>query len=268
MRENKFRHGTCPNSVSIIVPVLNEEKEIHKTVQYLRSLDPPPLEIIVVDGGSTDDTILKCKQIEEYVRVIESQRGRAAQMNAGAADAKGDVLLFVHCDSRPPRDAINHVTHVLNTPRNVLGGFATKIEYQGRMLLLLSLHQLVKTYIYPLLFRPLQTIRGLRCMFGDQSLFCRREDFNRVGGFDETLVIMEDADLCLRLHEYGLRNGTPGQQVQVLKAINVTSGRRLAAWGTLRATYIHFRIGLAWFFGVSHEELYALYHTLYTDSFR
>ena len=103
--------------------------------------------------------------------------------------------------------------------------------------------------------------------FGDQSIFCRAPDFWRVGGYEESLPVMEDADLCLGMHRGGLASGKPGREVQLL-AYNVTSGRRIAALGNRRSTYIQFRISLAWWLGMRSERLSALCEELYSDSYR
>lgn len=189
-------------------------------------------------------------------------------MNKGAAASKGDILMFVHADSRPPRDAVARARAALLDQGTVLGGFATVIEQQGRPLIFTTLHNFVSSYYGPLLFRPMGFFRGLKCMFGDQSLFCRAGDFWRVGGYNEALPIMEDADLCVRMHENGLKSGKPGREVQLLGAVSRTSGRRIAPWGNAKATMVQFRIALAWWQGVPPEKLWELYDTLYTDAYR
>lgn len=252
--------------VSIIVPTLNESKIIADTVAYLRSLDPPPHEIIVVDAKSSDGTAQAARKAG--ATVIRSARGRARQMNAGASVSSGDILMFVHCDSRPPKEAIRACRTVLRDQRNVLGGFTTSIEHDGKILWLPTIHQYISTYYAPALFAPRAFIRGLRCMFGDQSLFCRQSDFKRVGGFDTRLPIMEDTDLCVRLHRRGLASGHAGREVQVVGSVNRTSGRRIGPWGIWKSTMIQFTIAWAWWRGATPERLWDLYETLYTDAFR
>jgi Glycosyl transferase family 2 len=271
--------------VSIIVPALNEEIGITETIAYLNSLSPAADEIILVDGGSNDNTVKLAKKAG--AKVVRSKRGRGRQMNEGAkkvttesAAAAGKeinknkensssrILMFVHSDSRPPQDAILRARETLSDPRVVLGGFFTSIEHNGKILLFTTFHQFVSTYYAPLLFAPVRFVRGLRCMFGDQSLFCRAEDFWRVGGFDCKLPIMEDADLCGRLHKHGLANGKPGREVQLNNCVNRTSGRRIAPWGNWQTTKIHFNLSLAWWRGASPEKLWELYDTWYTDAFR
>lgn len=276
-----FREGP---QVSIVVPALNEAAEgnISECIQHLRSLTPPPHEIIVVDGGSVDGTRKLAKKAGAD-KVMRSPRGRARQQNHGVfRGASGEYVLFVHADSRPPLDAIMRVREMLARPAIILGGFKTVIERKsvkkvrmpsssedGNMLLFATLHNFLSTYYAPAFFRPLAYVRGLKCLFGDQSLFCRRRDFVSVGGYNMSLPIMEDVDLCVRLHEYGVANHVGGRQVQVLKGEpNRTSGRRIASYGSLKATYIQFRLALAWLRGVDPDRLCDLYNEIYTDNFR
>lgn len=192
-------------------------------------------------------------------------------MNTAAKIAKGDVLMFVHADSKPPSDAVKHVWRVLNVdPGIVLGAFFTVIEnpHTKKPMYFSTFHNFIKTYYAPLLFKPLSFLRGMRCCFGDQTLFCRKKDFERVGGYDDDLPIMEDADLCTRLHEHGREDGKYGREVQILSAVNRTSGRRIHHWGNLKATLIQFYLGLRWFCGASAEELWNDYDRIYTDLYR
>lgn len=203
-RPSKDPSGLMP-TISVVVPVLNESSSIEGCVKHLKRLRPAPCEVVVVDGGSSDDTMSKASRAGASL-VISSDRGRAKQMNAGAEQCSGDVLMFVHSDSRPAPDALRHVAEVMCDPNTILGGFLTSIEHNG-ILWVPTIHQFISTYIYPAIFSPFRFLQGLKCMFGDQNLFCRRADFSKVGGFDEALTIMEDADLCIRMHDMGKRDG-------------------------------------------------------------
>lgn len=257
-----------PPRVSIIIPVLNESKGIKDCLDYLNTqLVPPAYEVIVVDGGSSDDTVKVVKSVKK-ARVVKSGRGRGRQMNAGADKARGDYLVFVHSDSRPPRDLIALIRKTLKDDKVVLGGFFTSIEYKGSVLWPTTIHHFIKTCYAPLIFMPgTSFFKGMRCLFGDQSMFCRKSQFDKVGGFKAELPIMEDADLCLKMHKDARSDGKSGRIVQ-LNAVNRTSGRRIGQWGSLKATYIQFRIALAWWLGATPEHLHELYHKIYTDAFR
>ena len=283
-RKAKTTIATDTTPVFVIVPTLNESKTITSTIHHLKNtLHPPPTRIIVVDGGSVDNTVVLAKSAGADTVINLRKRGRGRQQNAGARAAtpgrhtstasnsrSSSILMFVHADSRPPATAVTIARRVLSDPNTVLGGFFTLIEHEnGRPLVFTTLHNFISTYYAPFLFSPRAALGGLKCMFGDQSIFCRSEDFWRVGGFDDTLPIMEDADLCVRMHHGGLGSGRPGREVQVVSAVNRTSGRRIGSWGNVKATYIQFRIALAWWMGSkSAEELWDLYDRLYTDTFR
>lgn len=252
------------NFLSAVVIALNEENTIGECVEHLHSLDPPLHEIVVCDGGSTDATVSIAKKSGATRVITSARKGRAVQLNTGAgACTSNNAVMFVHADSRPHRKSVLHAYNVLQNPRNILGGWKTKISTEKGVLWWTTFHEYVATWLYPLLLRPCAYMRGLRCLFGDQNMFCRLDQFHGVGGFDESLVIMEDADLCWRMWQaYG------GRIVRIGSVWNETSGRRIAAWGQLRTLYIHVRIGFGWWWGMDPEDLYQLYHRLYTDNYR
>ena len=114
-----------------------------------------------------------------------------------------------------------------------------------------SLHNWLKTYYAPLLFRPHLFFRGLRLLFGDQVMFTRSADFWECGGFDSNLPIMEEADLCLKL----VRRG----RIRLVNRIVQSSDRRVAHWGFFKATAIYLYIGFLWGIGVSPQYLKQFY---------
>eukprot|EP00873_Tetraselmis_striata_P042897 jgi/Tetstr1/463161/TSEL_008095.t1 len=252
-------------SVSIIIPVLNESKHITQTLRFLKLLDPLPLEVIVVDGGSQDGTAKLAAR--QGAKVVGSVKGRGRQMNEGAALAKGDILCFLHADTLPPLNLVAQTRATLSKEEVVLGGFFPLIQEPDRVLWFPTLHNAAKTWYAPMLFRPVSFARGLRLLFGDQAQFCRASDFRRLGGFDPELIIMEDADLCIRMHMQA-RGGRRRGAVRMLPSAVQTSGRRIGSWGNLRATWIHFRIALQWYLGGTPGELRTTYNKIYTDNFR
>lgn len=270
---------STPISVSVVVITLNEEFQIEECIRHISMFDPPCKEILVSDGGSTDKTVdivssfSSGNNIPPISLIICPEKGRARQMNAGARACTGDAVMFVHADSRPPVSSIAHVRNSLSSPSTIMGGFTSRISIttkgKEKVLWFPTLHQYLGFDLYPFILRPWQYIHGLRCLFGDQNIFCRLDDFQEVGGYDEELVIMEDVDLCLRMFDQ--KRSRSYARIDRVPVWSQTSGRRIAAWGSFRATVIHFRIGLGWFlFARSRhrDRLYREYHSLYTDDYR
>lgn len=237
-------------TVSIIIPVLNEEAALGRTVRCLKALEPAPLEVIIVDGGSTDRTVAIAESAGARV-VACNQTGRSRQMNRGAAAAVGDIVCFLHADTLLPDDAIAVMGKTLANPAIVCAGFISLMTGPTQIRWAISLHNFLKTYYAPLLFRPHLFFRGLRLLFGDQAMFCRRQDFLNCGGFDDELPIMEEADLCLKFCRLG--------QIQQVNRVVQSSDRRVAKWGILKANAIYLMIGFLWGIGVSGQRLKQFY---------
>ena len=238
-------------SVSIIIPTLNEQECLGQTLSCLSSLQPPPIEIIIVDGGSQDDTV-KIADNYDVTLLTSSTKGRAIQMNQGATMATGDHLCFVHADTLVPPDLVTVIEKTLNHQHIACGGFISLMRGTKTTRWGTSLHNYLKTYYAPLLFRPyLFFFKGLRLLFGDQVMFCRRSDFWDCGGFDPNLPIMEDADLCLKLVSYG--------RICLLNRVVESSDRRVAKLGGLKANVIYLWIGILWGLGVNVDYLKRFY---------
>jgi len=239
-----------PMRVSVIIPTLNESACLEQTLRHLELLDPPAWEIFVVDGGSQDGTIAIAEAAG--IAVIRcSTSGRSIQMNHGAEAATGDALCFVHADTLVPADLVTLIDETLAQPEIVGGGFVSLMTGKTQTRWLTSLHNYLKTYYAPLLFRPHLFFKGLRLLFGDQAMFCRRSVFERCGGFDTALPIMEEADLCLKLVRYG--------QICLVDRVVFSSDRRVAKWGFLKANWVYFYIGFLWGIGVSADYLKQFY---------
>lgn len=173
-------------------------------------------------------------------------------MNHGVVNATGEIVGFLHADTLLPIDAVAIMERTLADPAIACGGFISLMAGPLTTRWSISLHNYLKTYYAPLLFRPyLFFAKGLRVLFGDQVIFCRRQDFWACGGFDATLPIMEDADFCRRICQHG-------KVVQVNRVVQ-SSDRRVAKWGALKATAIYVYVGLLWGIGVSAEYLKQFY---------
>lgn len=237
--------------VSIVIPTLNEASCLGRTLRHLSLLEPCAREVLVVDAGSADETVAIAHAAG--VRVLQSSRGRAAQMNLGARAATGEILCFVHADTLVPDDLVHVIEATLTDPAIVCGGFISLMTGPLKTRWGVSLHNFLKTYYAPLLFKPHLFVRGLRLLFGDQVIFCRRADFWAVGGFD-AVPILEEGNLCLKL----VRRG----RIRQVNRIVLSSDRRVARWGSLKATAIYLYIGFLWGFGVSETYLRRFYEDI------
>ncbi|MDS3861376.1 TIGR04283 family arsenosugar biosynthesis glycosyltransferase [Thermosynechococcaceae cyanobacterium BACA0444] len=239
---------------SIIIPTLNEAKTLERTLNHLAILNPTPEEIIIVDGGSQDATlnIAQASNLKNLKLITSPQPGRSIQMNLGAAQAKGEYLCFLHADTLVPDDLVAVICEILAQPQIAGIGFISLMTGSQITRWGISLHNYLKTYYAPFLFRPyLFWWRGLRLLFGDQVICCRRSQFQACGGYDPTLPIMEEADLCLKLTQFGA--------IKQVNRIVVSSDRRVAAWGAWKATGIYLGIGVLWGLGVSANTLKKFY---------
>ena len=198
-------------TVSVVIPALNEAATIARVLSRVFTMEPKAHEVIVCVGDSEDDTETIVRATFPEAKLVRSERGRSSQMNAGAAVASGDVLFFLHADTHVPSDVVSVIRDTLRRDvRIVCGGFVSLIETDSKTYWGMSLHNVLKTFYAPLLVKPLAFARGLRCLFGDQAMFADATCFRSVRGFDERLPIMEDADLCVRLHESGWVRGSNG----------------------------------------------------------
>ena len=239
--------------VSIVIPTLNEAECLGRTLRQLSILNPPAWEVLVVDGGSEDETVTIAHKAQ--VRVIDSQgRGRSVQMNQGAEAATGEILCFLHADTSVPDDLVAVIEQTLADKTVAGGGFISLMAGSVTTRWGVSLHNYLKTYYAPLIFRPHLFIKGLRLLFGDQVMFCRRHDFWQVGGFDSAIPILEEADLCLKLVQLG--------RIRQVNRIVQSSDRRVARWGSLKATAIYLYIGFLWGFGVPPMYLKQFYEDI------
>jgi rSAM/selenodomain-associated transferase 2 len=221
-------------TLSIIMPVLNEAAEIEAALRALAQFRARGVEVIMADGGSSDRTADLAAPLAN--RIVIAPRGRAAQMNAGAAVATGDVLLFLHADTQLPADADRLVRDGLNTSRHIWGRFDVRIE-GGGLLGIVAAMMIARS-----------RLTGIAT--GDQAMFMTRVAFEAVGGFPQ-IALMEDVALSARLKRLGLP--------LALSAHVITSGRRWRKHGLLRTVILMWRLRLAYFLGADPAKLARAY---------
>ena len=217
--------------LSIILPVLDEGNRIAEALDRLTDLRALGVEVIVVDGGSRDATVQRARMRADHV--VSASRGRGSQMNAGAAKASGDVLLFLHADTRLPDDADHLVLDRLARSERAWGRFDVRIEGTHPLLSMIAATMNIRS-----------RITGIAT--GDQAIFARRNAFDAVGGFP-TIPLMEDIALSKRLKRIS--------RPLCLRECVITSGRRWEANGVLPTVLLMWRLRLAFFFGADPKQL-------------
>jgi rSAM/selenodomain-associated transferase 2 len=225
----QFPGGRVP-SLSIIVPVLDEAPILAGALQVLAAFRQRGAEVIVVDGGSRDGTAELARPHADCV--IAAERGRGAQMNAGARIARAEVLLFLHADTTLPPDADRLVRRAL-AGTQAWGRFDVHIEGRNPLLGLVAA-----------LMNRRSRLTGIAT--GDQAMFVTRQAFDECGGFPE-IPLMEDIALSQKLK----RIAWP----VCLAARVVTSGRRWERHGVLRTMLMMWRLRLAFFLGADPAAL-------------
>lgn len=220
---------------SIIMPVLNEESVLEEQLAHLTGqCAAHDCELLIVDGGSQDHTVAIA---ERYGTVISSPRGRATQMNRGATVASGDVLLFLHADTRLPDNAFAVIEQIL-VSANVVGG-AFRLCFNCDL------------WPYRLVAWTTNMRSRTRTIFtGDQAYFVRATSFRAVGGYPDQ-PLMEDLEIIRRLRAIG--------KVILLPQYVTTSARRHEQVGLLRSVLFMWYLRLLYKFGVSPAQLQRMY---------
>jgi rSAM/selenodomain-associated transferase 2 len=217
-------------TLSIIMPVLNEAAGIETALQALVPLRARGAEVIVVDGGSSDGTAGLARPLSDHV--LSARRGRGLQMNAGAAAAKGEVLLFLHADTRLPDEADRLILDGLARSPRQSGRFDVRFD-QGGLLRLVALTMNLRS-------------RATGIATGDQAMFVTRAAFDAAGGFPP-IALMEDVALSTRLKRVG--------RPLCLRACVTTSGRRWRQRGALRTILLMWHLRLRYFLGADPAHL-------------
>lgn len=221
--------------LSIIVPVLNEAATLPAFLDHLQPLRRAGHQLIVVDGGSTDESMSIAESLAD--RVLQCPPGRAQQMNRGAAQAAGEWLLFLHADTWLPQPAQQWLALMQASPR-IWGRFNVRLSGQRRC------------------FRLIETLMNWRSRVtgiatGDQAIFIRRKHFERLAGFAE-IALMEDVELSRRLRRIS--------RPLCLKQPVRTSSRRWEEAGVLRTTLLMWQLRLRFFLGANPDDLVRRYY--------
>lgn len=222
--------------LSIVVPVLDEASRLETLLTELVER-APDVEVIVVDGGSRDGS-REIAARAPGVRVVWSDRGRARQMNTGAAAATGEALLFLHADTRLPPGAADAVCRALGDPAVVYGRFDVRFDNPGAIFRLIAL-----------LMNLRSRLTGI-CT-GDQAIFVARRTFERLGGYPE-IALMEDVELTRRLKRVG---GLAPLRLRV-----TTSARRWERDGVARTILFMWTLRVLYFCGVGPDRLNRWYY--------
>lgn len=222
--------------ISIIIPVLNEAQMIKSTIQRLQENSRLKIEIIVVDGGSQDDTAVIVQQLG--VKMINVPGGgRGIQMNAGAKIAQGEILLFLHGDSQLPAKFADLIVQTLKSPGIIAGAFELRIDSNNSSLRWVEIFVKLRSHLWSL-------------PYGDQAIFMTKQVFEDLGGF-LNLPIMEDFELVQRLKRQG--------KIAIAPAAVITSARRWQKLGVWQTTLINQFIILGYYLGISPLKLRDFY---------
>ncbi len=219
---------TKPGLLSILIPTWNEAARLENTLAPL--LSHPEVEVIVADGGSRDATARIANNLG--VRVLKTRPGRGTQMNAAAAQAQGEALLFLHADTRLPADFPRHVWSILNQGA-IAGAFRLRIDAPGSLLRVVEWGANLRSRYFQ---RP----------YGDQGLFLKAETFYQLGGF-ENWPLMEDYEFCRRLRQCG--------KIELAPVSVATSARRWERQGVIRTTLVNQLTVAGYLLGLSPETL-------------
>ena len=214
--------------VSIVIPTLNEEGVVGTVVRTARR-QPAPLEVLVVDGGSTDATREEARTAG--ATVVDAPRGRGPQFNRGADAARGDLLLFLHADTHLPPDGLTRIRRALADPEVSAGTFRLHFD---------DASPLLRFYAWCTRWP------WIRLCFGDRGLFVTRDAFEAVGGYPDW-PIFEDLELAARLQEHG--------GFRFLDAAVTTSARRFRRNGILRQQLQNLYLWLHYVAGADPERV-------------
>jgi len=223
----------CKVKISVVIPALNEADSIEETLLLLQAWRHRGHEVIVADGGSCDETKALAGPLADVV--VDTAKGRARQMNHGARKARGDVLLFLHADTRLPEKTPQLIrTAILRKP---WGRFDVRLSGKHTMLRVVEFMMNQRSHL-----------TGIAT--GDQAIFVTRTLFEKINGFAD-IPLMEDIDLSKRLKAFS--------KPACIHHKLVTSSRRWEQHGIFRTILLMWRLRLAYFFGIGPERLAKIY---------
>lgn len=203
--------------ISIITPILNESENIKPFLSHLNTLEGD-FELILVDGGSTDNTISMIKKykkiFQKNLSLEKTSQGRGKQMNEGAKIAEGNIFLFLHVDCTLEKDAINVIEKEIKSRKIIGGGMVQAFSNPDFFLRFISKYGNFRVKIN-------------KIFFGDFGIFIRKDIFEKVGGFDD-IVFLEDVEFCKKVKRYG-------ELIQINRKIT-TSSRRFHSIGKFKVT--------------------------------
>ena len=228
-----------PNAqkISVIIPTLNEAENLPTTLDCINSATHihNQVEVIITDGGSTDNTVEIAQKAG--AKVIPSSPGRANQLNTGAAQATGDIYLFLHADTQLPNDWQTQIESTLAQPNTIAGAFQLKINSPQRGIALVEWGVQIRSRFFHL-------------PYGDQGIFLKAATFQQLGGFPD-LAIMEDYQFIQQLKQHG--------KISISPTYVITSGRRWETLGVLPTTVLNQIMILGFYAGIKPEQLKSWY---------
>lgn len=220
--------------ISIIIPALNEADSIAATLDALKPFENENVEVILVDGGSRDETVSIARNYN--VKILQSPRGRGRQLQIGGEAASGEILWFLHADTIAPPNAVFEIRRALKNPLSAGGNFT--IRFDGERFAAKFL-----TWLYPKL-----NLLGL--IYGDSAIFVRRDIYEKTGGFKD-FPIFEDLDFIERLRRTG--------EIVTLQTIVTTSSRRFERKSFVLTFSRWMILQVLYWLGVSPERLLKIY---------
>lgn len=230
--------------ISVIIPVLNEEEAIEKMLPEIQWVRESGSELIVVDGGSADDSVSFAKKYSDAV--VVSEKGRAAQMNAGAKIATGDILLFLHIDTVLSPDSLNNILTSIDCVNGKNND--QEIRAWGRFDVRLSGSHFM--------FRIIEAMMNWRSRItgiatGDQAIFITKELFEHIDGYLE-IPLMEDVEISRRLKKIS--------KPVCIQDWVIASSRRWEVAGIYRTVFLMWRLRLSYWLGVDPVRLVKEYY--------